>query len=273
MFTSLRKSLSWESEKQKDNKSERKCQSESGLEEVYLDPKKRVRSGDSNQSEHSGSSQSKKTKIERQEAIESAYLGPSSALTDTDVLPNDTPAWGVKLLEIMQKEFRQVAIHMKVVEDQSDQNEKDIHEMEQKLCKTENKNKFLQEENVTLKERLLDLEYKQRQCNLIFEGVVDNANETDVDCIGKIRHVLSGIHNLNARAIVVDNCFRLDGPFRPNRCRRILCTLNWYHDVQVILRNRKQLPTGVFVNEDLPEEWVDRHKILHPIVVAAKRNE
>ena len=33
------------------------------------------------------------------------------------------------------------------------------------------------------------------------------------------------------------------------------------------------LPKGVYVSEDLPEEWVDRRKILKPIYNAAKRKD
>ena len=43
--------------------------------------------------------------------------------------------------------------------------------------------------------------------------------------------------------------------------------------MQCILKGRKYLPKGVFVSEDLPEEWKDRRKILKPIFNAAKRNE
>ena len=52
-----------------------------------------------------------------------------------------------------------------------------------------------------------------------------------------------------------------------------MCTFNWYVDVQLILRNRKHLPKGIYVNEDFPEEWIDRRKVLKPIYNAAKRNE
>ena len=48
---------------------------------------------------------------------------------------------------------------------------------------------------------------------------------------------------------------------------------NWYHDVQVILRNRKLLPRGIYVNEDLPEDWVDRCRVLKPIFNAAKKKD
>ena len=43
--------------------------------------------------------------------------------------------------------------------------------------------------------------------------------------------------------------------------------------MQRILQGRKHLPKGIFINEDLPEEWIDRCRILKPIFNAAKRND
>ena len=53
----------------------------------------------------------------------------------------------------------------------------------------------------------------------------------------------------------------------------IICYFSRYSDISQILKNRKKLPRNVFVNEDLPEEWIDRRKILKPIFNAAKRQE
>ena len=94
-----------------------------------------------------------------------------------------------------------------------------------------------------------------------------------MECIRKLHQVLGYITNFNAKSFVIDKCFRLDGKYKSNSLRRILCTFNWYHDVQVILKNRKQLPRGVFVSEDLPEEWMDRGKVLRPIFMAAKKSD
>ena len=107
---------------------------------------------------------------------------------------------------------------------------------------------------------------------MIFEGVPDSPNETEVDCIHKLRGILHSVHGLNSRGFVIDRIQRLDGKFVPNSNRRVLCVFNWFHDVWIILKNRKYLPKGIFVNEDLPEEWVDRRRILRPVFMAAKKN-
>ena len=108
-------------------------------------------------------------------------------------LPEGTPDWGIKLLEIIQSEFRSVTQHMSTIEGQSSKNTKDVKVLEKKLATVEQQNKVLMNENISLCERLLDLEYKQKQCNLLFEGIDDSPNETDVECIRKLCQVLNCI--------------------------------------------------------------------------------
>ena len=176
-------------------------------------------------------------------------------------LPEGTPEWGVMMLELVMRSLETDATNTK----------KSFKQLETKLTRMEYDNNNLREENIALKEWLLDMKYRQRQCNLIFEGVVDSPNESDVDTIAKLRQLLSGIPNLNSKQFVIDKCFRLDGKYKVNSKRRILCTFNWIRDVQTILMNRKHFPKGVMVSEDFPEEWNDRRKILKPIFNAAKR--
>ena len=125
--------------------------------------------------------------------------------------------------------------------------------------------------NTLLKERLLDIEYHQRRNNLIFEGVVDSEGELEADSIYEIRRVLRAIPGLDP-SFKMDRCYRIDGRYKPSKTRRLLCVFNWYVDVQFILKHKKSLPKGIFVNEDLPEEWKDRRKILKLIFNAARRN-
>ena len=108
---------------------------------------------------------------------------------------------------------------------------------------------------------------------MLFEGIHDNQGETELECIRKLRAVLNWIPDLDAQNFKIEHCHRLDGQFRANSTRRVICCFNWYSDIQQILRNRKCLPKGVYVNEDLPEEWSDRCRILKPIFNAAKKTE
>ena len=100
----------------------------------------------------------------------------------------------------------------------------------------EKQNKQLLDENVALKEKLLDLEYKQRRNNLIFEGIYDEQGETDIQCMNKLRLTLVNVPGLDSENVHIDRCYRLDGVFKETPCR-ILCSFNLSYDVQCILRN------------------------------------
>ena len=186
-------------------------------------------------------------------------------------LPAETPEWGLKMLEIIQGEFRNFTAKVDGIEKTDRSTAKTVDSLERKLNKVEQKNKTLESENLQLREKLLDLEYRQRRNNLVFDGIYDAPNELDLDCIQKLRHVVRDIPGLNVQRFQIKRCHRLDGAYKQGSTRRLICALNWHYDVQCILRNCKKLPRGIFVTEDLPEEWMDRRKILKPIYNTVKR--
>ena len=67
---------------------------------------------------------------------------------------------------------------------------------------------------MNLKEWLLELKYKQRSHNLICEGITDEAVESDVNLIKKLRSCLKSIPNIDSTAIILDKCHRIDGQFK-----------------------------------------------------------
>ena len=127
---------------------------------------------------------------------------------------------------------------------------------------------ILKEENIALKEKLLDLEYRQRRNNLLFDGLPESVKETDANCYEKVKAALGNISELDPNNIWIDRCHRL-GP-KSNKNKQIICCFSYYSDVSKILADRKNLPKGVYVNEDLPEDWSDRRRVLKPIYNLAK---
>ena len=102
-------------------------------------------------------------------------------------LPPEMPAWGIKLFELLQMEFRKSS---KSTDEEIQTNVRSIKQIERKLAKVELQNQSLEEENVNLKEKLLEIDFKQRRNNLIFEGVQDSEGESDRDTIMKLRNLL-----------------------------------------------------------------------------------
>ena len=209
---------------------------------------------------------------EDNESPADSSIQPQEEKSSVDKLPMEMPEWGIRLFELIQKEFWNVTKAVGSAEKAARKNSKSIEKIEKRLAGVELRNKELENENLDLKEQLLDIDFRQRRNNLIFEGITDSDAETDVQSIHKLRSILKNIPGLDQN-FVIDKCHRIDGLFKPTRTRRVMCMLNWYVDVQLILRNRKHLPRGIYVSEDFPEEWVDRRKVLKPIYNAAKRNE
>ena len=194
-------------------------------------------------------------------------------LVPKSLLPEGTPDWGIKLLEILRGDMKVMSKQLAAVEIQCTSNSMQMDNMAKKLVVVEEENKHLTEENHLLKEKVLDLEYRQCRNNLLFEGIPDSQSESDLDCIQKLRYSLRGIPGLNCDDFKIERCHRIDGKFAINKTRRVICCFNWHYEVQCILRNRKQLPKNIYVSKDLPEEWIDRRRVLKPIFNAARKSE
>ena len=276
MFSRLRKSLSGESKKEvmsESSSEDSECPTlvasiEDSVEAGKSKCPKRNRSGESVNVEDLPKSQKRKRLAQQRRKSE-------KDLDLSSLLPEETPDWGVKLLELIQlsiqSEIRKVTSTVSSIEDKGKNNSKSIKEIETKLVKVEKRNQVLEAENSKLKEKLLDIEYNQKRNNLIFEGIIDAADESVLQCIEKLCYVLKDIPGM--ANFKIDRCHRFDGSFKPTGKRRVMCVFNWFQDARRVLVNRKLLPRGVFVLEDLPKTWVDRRKVLKPIFNAAKRND
>ena len=240
---------------------------------------KRNHSGDSHGNVDQPSNSQKKKKFIKDEHIDEDeefsdgdHVDATSHQTPLKApsLPAETPNWGIKLLEIIQGQFKSVCKQISSVETKTNKTSKDIKQMEKRLAWVEDQNCFLENENKDLKEKLLDTEYHQKINNLIFEGIRDQKDETDSQCSTKVWGCLRNIPDLDTDDFKINKCFRLDGPYHKNTNRRVLSTFNCYQDSQKVLHHQKNLPRGVFIHEDFPEEWVNHRKVLKPLFNAAK---
>ena len=86
--------------------------------------------------------------------------GSSSTLPPKQLsLPEGTPDWGVKMVEILQAEIRSINMRVGAVDVNSQKNSASIKQLEDKVVKMEKENVALKVENSSLCERVLDLEY------------------------------------------------------------------------------------------------------------------
>ena len=140
-------------------------------------------------------------------------------------------------------------------------------------------NRCLQSENKTLHERLLKLEYHQRRNNIQMDGIMEESNESTKDCYNKVMAELTKLFQddvneegeivksakVKAEEIVINRIHRNGRPI-PGQSRPILFNLQWYGDKEYIMREKKKLRDGIYVNEDFPPEIQERRRILRPIL-------
>ena len=124
-----------------------------------------------------------------------------------------------------------------------------------------------------LSESHLKAETHRREQNLVFEGVQETYGEDTQMLHNKIVRVLNHmmIFAGNGATVPIARVHRV-GPFVKGKNWPIVCHFARYYDMQLLLKNRTQLPDGVFVHEDYPPEIEDRRHVLRPIFNKARKS-
>lgn len=154
----------------------------------------------------------------------------------------------------------------------------EVQQLSQKLNGLEERVTALEMENLQLKtcnkqihENNVRNEIHRRELNLVFDGIMDSYQEDYGFLHNKLVQVFNHMEVFYGcgNQVQIVRLRRL-GPYFRNRDRPVLCQFLKYSDVQLILRNRGQLPHNVFVKEDFPPEIEERRRVLRPIFNKAK---
>ena len=159
------------------------------------------------------------------------------------------------------------------------------------ITKQEDKIKSLTAENVKLKEdlnsvrsdlngfksRLNDLENKALECNLIFRGLNEELNETEDSLKEKIYwNIVDTIDRYEqgerlaiARTLMIRRCRRL-GKSNPSRSQPVSVEFDRHTDADAIYEYRYHLTGGIYVDREFNFETENSHRILRPILKAAR---
>ena len=138
-------------------------------------------------------------------------------------------------------------------------------------------NRLLWKENHELKERLNKIELTQLGNNVIISGMQEQPWEgytTTNERVYKTIASAMGGSNLeetmkDARKIDITCCTRI-GKYHLNCPRPITVTFSQKEDRQRLLENRRNLPNGIFINEEFPPHMKRNRDILRPILKLAK---
>ena len=140
-----------------------------------------------------------------------------------------------------------------------------------------NENKILKKENEKLKDRMNRLEKLQLENNVLISGQPEEAWEsydrTKGIVLDTIHTSLNSLQTEEATRIVknieITNCKRI-GRYKIGRSRPISVTFHKKADKMRLLENRRNLPIGVYVNEEFPLEIKRNRDTLRPILKLAK---
>lgn len=139
----------------------------------------------------------------------------------------------------------------------------------------EDKLKPIIEENNILKSKVLELEQKlkaadrdKRKNNLVFFGV-DEKRKSEGELVDYIRDLVvdMGVH-LDSHEI--SNVYRI-GKQSETKNRPVVASITTLWKKHLILKNKRNLPTGIKVKEDYSKEILEKRKQLQPQVEEEKR--
>ena len=175
-----------------------------------------------------------------------------------------------KISDLQQSMNESIEFLGSKLDDVSSQNKTTLQKLnsleeENQAIKTENKK--LLDEIEQLKENQLRLETYQRRNNSLFSGIEETFHESVDECKSKLQKALENIPG--NEKFVIGRCHRL-GAKTPGKNRDIIAHFPDENNQDQIVQNRKRLPNGVYINEDLPTEIASRKKELLPIFKMAK---
>lgn len=132
----------------------------------------------------------------------------------------------------------------------------------EKFKMLEEQNQNLQLEVSELKEKIKGLETQKKKNNLLFFGIKeDRAEENNI--VKFMKEKINNHLSLDIQENEIDKAYRI-GQKTSNGLRPILIsfTSNWKRNL--IIKNKKKLPEGIYIKEDFTKETLEIRKSLQP---------
>ena len=147
-----------------------------------------------------------------------------------------------------------------------------INKNDMKVQQVLNENRELKQENKDLKERLDKLESLQLLNNVIITGIPEQQWESYTMTKQRVHDTILASKGINhdqdqgneERAVEITYCTRI-GKYRQNNSRPISVTFQKREDKEQLLMNRRNLPPGIYVNEEYPIQIKKARDRLRPV--------
>ena len=156
---------------------------------------------------------------------------------------------------------------------------KGIADNQRSICTILKENKELKQENQVLKERLDQIEINQLSNNLIITGIPENTWESYSHTKQRVTDTIASSFGANtdpvahaqAERVEISYCTRI-GRHRADYNRPISVTFQKKEDKDNLLKNKRNLPVGIYVNEEFPIHIKQARDKLRPILRMIKAN-
>ncbi len=127
-------------------------------------------------------------------------------------------------------------------------------------------------EKIELRNKVIELEDRQRRDNLVIEGLPDKKGETPRQCETEARKFIKNTLDVpNADKIVIGRCHRM-GAFKEDKCRATVIKFDHYKQRESVWSKGKGLPNESTqkVKENFSKESEKARTKMYPIMKAAR---
>ena len=174
--------------------------------------------------------------------INAAIKGMHSEMKDLKLSMNSQISDILEAVRDLKKHAIEAADLAKAAAELASKNQTKIERYERSLSK-------LTQENCNLKSRMLYIDSKKRRFNLIFKGVREVHNESDLDRVKSVKKIMTenmGIQNEVIASITIINCVRANGQ-KLNGHRPICVSFGHAADRSLIWNARSKLKNSDFL--------------------------
>ena len=154
----------------------------------------------------------------------------------------------------------------------------DVNEIKVQQKNLERKLSKVEHENENLKQKLINLEDKMLEHNIVLFGIDEEKWEEDEPRMDKVNRVLSRIMMMDTQNEKTESVKKLDimrterlGCYNPARSRPISVRFVHKKDVDLILANKKRLGEGIFADRQYSDGTESERKRLRPVLTAARK--
>lgn len=145
-------------------------------------------------------------------------------------------------------------------------------EQNKELLKLRSENEVLRQAVKSQEGKITALDNYSRRSNLIFDGISEQSDETQVILLGKIQQVLNNMKIQNCKAIKFERFHRL-GHYTGKSSRPVIVRFSFYQDRELVWSHKKNLKgTQIYVREDFCRDTLEYRQSVIPILKAARAN-